>query len=147
MRRVPLLVVLLALAGPLAGATTYLQGTSPVAYAVPGNPQFYCAVVFDAPGEQFCRVEGRVAQVDYVRIRIVGQAQVHVSVIDESGPLGLPEQRAVVTCTQTCQVPLLGAPHSDAKWSMWVWATAYGPAAFTEASLESRVPLRTGADV
>lgn len=147
-RLLTLVVVLTALAatGPLAEARVFLQGESPVAFGAPGNPQFYCVVVFDAPGTQMCKVTGRVRGVDMVRIRIAGPADVHVSVIDEAGPIGLPEQRAVVDCSRTCDVPIPYGPHSDDKWSMWVWASSPGPAAAIEASLEMRAVITRGVE-
>lgn len=132
-------VVLLAalLAFPAAGANLVLQGNSPWDAGYPQNPQQYCIVVYEEPSEHRCEVRGNVQAVAYVRVRIVGEADVHVSVVDNAGKIGLPEQRAVVDCSRSCIHMIWGGAYTDEDWTMRVYATGH-TRGFVQVSLESR---------
>ena len=133
-------LVALAAVAPAVGAEYVASGRSPWDSGYPLNPQMYCAVVFDEGGEHFCKVQGPVRNVEIVRVRIAGKGHVHVSLVDDVGPLGLPEQRASVDCDRSCVVPIPGGQHHDTAWTMYVWLDAPGPAAL-QASVEARAAL------
>ena len=142
-RPVFLLVVVLAalLASPLAHGRYVFQGKSPWDSGYPLNPQMYCAVLYDEAGQQDCTVTGNVRGAEVVRIRIVGTARVEVTIVDMKGPVHeLPEQRAIVECTQTCLVPIPGSPFTDPDWVMRTYTSSPG-VSFVEASVESGAQL------
>lgn len=144
----PVAVLLLALAvGPLAEARYVASGQSPWRAGHPLNPQLYCAVLFDEPGDEFCKVQGSVIGAEIVRVRIAGTGSVHVSVKDDRGPLGEPEQRAVVDCNKTCLAHIPYAPFDDDAWTMYVWMDAPGPAAFIEVSIEGRARVTESQEI
>ena len=140
MRRPALVAtVLLAalLATPLAGGRYVFYGHSPWDSGYPLNPQLYCAVVYDEAGEQDCYVRGNVRGAEIVRVRIVGTASAHVSVVDMQGPInGYPEQRAIVDCSQTCVVEIPGGSWDDPDWAMYVFTTG-GANSVVQVSVES----------
>lgn len=140
-------LVVLVLAMPLAGGRVVAEGRSPWQAGQPGNPQMYCAVVFDDWGTQECRIMGSVRDVEVVRVRILGAAKVSVLVVDEVGdnPERLPEQRAFVECVSSCNHWIAGAPYTDDPWRIVVRATSPG-GAFVSVSLETllRVDERLG---
>ena len=144
MRRLLLALALAALlAFPLAGGRYVVQGTSPWQAGYSLNPQMYCAVVYDEPGEQDCMVQGEVRNAEIVRVRMVGPGSVHVSIVDMRGAIGLPEQRAVIDCDASCVVPIphpVGAGWSDKDWTMWVETSTPGRGA-VEVSVETATRL------
>lgn len=135
--RVAVLLLTALLAFPAAGATLVLRGNSPWDAGYPTNPQQYCILVFDEPDQNVCEVRGNVQAVYMVRVRIVGEANVHVSVVDNWGALGLPEQRAVVDCARSCISPIFAGPFTDDDWTMVAYTSA-GEATTVQVSLESR---------
>lgn len=140
------LALVALLAAPLGAGRYVVEGRSPWEAGYSFNPQFYCVVVYDEPGSQACSVRGKVTGVDIVRVRMAGPGTVHVSVVDMSGPLGLPEQRAIVDCTSSCVVPIPYGPHSDTDWLMRVDTATTGRGAI-QVSLETRASLTPDRDL
>lgn len=150
MRR-PVFLLLLALVAasalPPAGGRYVLQGRSPWEAGYSLNPQFYCAVVYDAAGDEDCSVSGQVRSVEIVRVRMVGEGSVHVAIVDMKGSaLGLPEQRAVVDCDASCIVKIPGPAWTDPDWVMWVDASGSAGSAI-QVSVETRTQVADGRDV
>lgn len=141
--RAALLLLTALLAFPAAGAVFSYEGRSPWDAGYPQNPQMLCAWAYEEPGQDACTVTTNVRVAEIVRVRIAGSAKVHVNLFDNEGPLGLPEQRAVVDCARTCIHYLWGGAHTDPRWTMIVDSEAGGPAVI-QVSVESETRLADG---